>query len=67
MKRRRNRPAVNLHGRRLEDLPDLCTPEEARQFLQVGKNTIYALVREGRFESRRYGAQIRIVKSSLVE
>lgn len=52
---------------RYDDLPDLCTPDDARQFLQVGKNTIYELIKSGAIRSVKFGRLIRIPKSALLE
>ena len=51
---------------RYEDLPDLVTPEDARQFLQVGRNTIYELLKGGAIHSLKFGKLIRIPKSELL-
>jgi excisionase family DNA binding protein len=51
---------------RYDDLPDLCTPDDARQFLQVGKNTIYDLIKSGELRSIRFGKLIRIPKTALL-
>jgi excisionase family DNA binding protein len=52
---------------RFEDLPDLCTPEQAQAFLQVGRNTIYELLKSGAIHSIRFGRLIRIPRRALVE
>ena len=52
---------------RWDDLPDLVTPEDARAFLQVGRNTIYELIKSGALPSRKFGKLIRIPKSALLE
>lgn len=52
---------------RYEELPDLCTPEQARAFLQVGRNTVYELVKSGVIESVKFGRLIRIPKRALLE
>ena len=51
---------------RFDDLPDLCTPEQARAFLQVGRNKIYELLKTGDIESVHYGRLIRISKVALL-
>ena len=51
---------------RFDDLPDLCTPEQAQAFLQVGRNTIYDLLKSGVLPSLRFGRLIRIPKQALV-
>jgi excisionase family DNA binding protein len=52
---------------RYEDLPDLCTPEEGRAFLQIGRNTMYDLLKSGAIRSHKYGHLIRIPKAALLE
>jgi excisionase family DNA binding protein len=51
---------------RFEDLPDMCTPEQAQEFLQIGKNMLYALVKNGTLTSVRFGRLIRIPKQALL-
>ena len=51
---------------RYDDLPDLCTPDDARAFLQVSKNTMYDLLKTGEVPSQKYGRQIRIPKTALL-
>jgi excisionase family DNA binding protein len=51
---------------RFDDLPDLCTPEQARAFLQVGRNKIYELVKTGDLESVHFGRLVRIPKVALL-
>ena len=51
---------------RYDDLPDLCTPEDARAFLQVGRNTIYDLLKSGSIPHLKFGRLIRIPKTSLL-
>ena len=48
------------------DLPELLTVAEAQAVLRVSRNTIYALLREERIPSQRYGHTWRIPKSALV-
>jgi excisionase family DNA binding protein len=51
---------------RYDDLPDLCTPDDARAFLQVGRNTMYGLLKSGAIESITFGRLIRIPKNALL-
>ena len=51
---------------RFDDLPDLCTPEQARAFLQVGKNKIYELLKTGALETVHFGRLVRIPKAALL-
>ena len=52
---------------RLEDLPDLLTPDEARLVLRVSRNSMYELLHTGAVPSVKYGRLIRIRKSVLLE
>ena len=51
---------------RFDDLPDLCTPEQARVFLQVGKNKISNLLKTGELESVHFGRLVRIPEAPLL-
>ncbi len=51
---------------RYEDLPDMCSPEDARAFLQIGRNAFYDLLKAGEIPSKRFGRLIRIPKTALV-
>ena len=51
---------------RYEDLPDLVTPEDARAFLQVGRNQIYELIKAGELRAIKFGRLIRIPKQALL-
>jgi excisionase family DNA binding protein len=52
-------------GPRYEDLPDLCTVEQARAYLQISRNASYDLISRGLIASVRFGKLIRIPKSTL--
>jgi excisionase family DNA binding protein len=52
---------------RLDDLPELLTPEEAREVLRVSRNSMYELLRTGTVPSLKYGRLIRIRKAVLLE
>jgi excisionase family DNA binding protein len=51
---------------RFDDLPDLCTPAQARAFLQIGKNKIYELLKTGDIASVQCGQRVRIPKAALL-
>ena len=51
---------------RYDDLPELCTPEQARAFLQVGKNKIYELLKAGDLPVLKFGQLMRIPKTALL-
>jgi excisionase family DNA binding protein len=48
-----------------DQLPDLLTPEEARQYLGVSRNTMYDLLRRNDIPHLRFGRLIRVPKSAL--
>jgi excisionase family DNA binding protein len=52
---------------RLDDLPELLTPEEAMTVLRVSRNGMYELLKTGAVPSLRYGRLIRIRKTVLLE
>jgi excisionase family DNA binding protein len=59
-------PREPLTPPRYEDLPDLCSPEDARAFLQVSRNTFYDLVKSGELPAIRFGKLIRVRKEMLL-
>ena len=52
---------------RLDDLPELLTPDEARQVLRISRNGMYDLLKSGALPSLKYGRLIRIRKTVLLE
>jgi excisionase family DNA binding protein len=48
-----------------EALRDVLTPEQAADYLQVNKETIYRYIRDGRLLASRLGRAYRIPRSSL--
>jgi excisionase family DNA binding protein len=52
--------------KRHDELPDLVTPDEARAFLRVGRNTVYDLIKSGALPSVRFGKLIRVPKAALL-
>lgn len=52
---------------RIDDLPELVTPEEARAVLRVSRNSMYELLKTGAVPSLKFGRLIRIRKSVLLE
>lgn len=44
---------------------NLLTPEQARQRLSVGRNTIYTLLRKGALKSVRIGRVIRVSEAEI--
>ena len=61
------RQAAPPDQRRFDDLPDMCTPEQARKFLQIGKTTIFELLKVGALPGVKFGRLIRIPKAALLE
>jgi excisionase family DNA binding protein len=51
---------------RLEDLPDLLTPDECAAFLRISRNTMYSMLQKGTIPSLKYGRLFRIRKSVLL-
>ncbi len=49
----------------LERTPDILTPEQAAEYLQVNRETIYRYVREGKLVASKLGRTYRIPKPSL--
>jgi excisionase family DNA binding protein len=52
---------------RLDDLPELLTPEDCAAVLRVSRNSMYELLKTGAVPSLKYGRLIRIRKSALLE
>jgi excisionase family DNA binding protein len=50
---------------RYEELPDLLTVEEFRNYLDLGRSTAYELVNTGQIESVRFGTRIWIPRKVL--
>jgi excisionase family DNA binding protein len=45
--------------------PDILTPDQAADYLQVNRETIYRYIRDGRLSASRIGRSYRIRKQSL--
>lgn len=50
---------------RFSDLPELLTPEEAREFLGISRNGIYELIRRGELRAVRFGKLLRVPRGAL--
>ncbi|MDA2929326.1 helix-turn-helix domain-containing protein [Acidobacteria bacterium AH-259-O06] len=50
---------------KLEDLPELLTPEEFRAYLGLGRTTVYELIRSGDLPVKRFGRRVWIPKEVL--
>ena len=46
-------------------LPDYLTPAEARAYLNLGRSTLYDLVRRGELPAVRFGKVLRIPREAL--
>lgn len=51
----------------LQEYPDILTPAQAAQALQIGKNSIYRLLRERQLGCKRIGRKIIIPKVCLAD
>ena len=51
----------------LESYPDVLTPKETAEILNVSPNHIYVSMRNGTIKSFRLGGAIRIAKKDLIE
>jgi excisionase family DNA binding protein len=58
---------VGHHSFRPADLPDVLTPVQAAQLLQVEEGAVLALAEEGRLPGRRIGDEWRFARAALVE
>jgi excisionase family DNA binding protein len=48
-----------------EMLPDYLRPEEARAYLNLGRTTLYDLVKRGKLPAVRFGKVLRIPREAL--
>lgn len=51
---------------KLENYPDVLTPDDVMAFLSIGRNTVYNILKTGELPSIRIGKQYRIPKRSVV-
>ncbi len=49
----------------MERIRDVLTPEQAADYLQVNRETVYRYIREGRLVASRLGRAYRITRNSL--
>ena len=49
----------------LDALPEFLSPDEFREYMGLGRSTVYDLLRRGEIEHVKYGRCIRIPKSVL--
>jgi excisionase family DNA binding protein len=58
--------AVGHHAFTPNPLPDVLTPEQAAELLQVSEEDVVALAEEGTLPGRRIGAQWRFSRPALI-
>jgi len=51
--------------RSFDDLPDVLTPADIQQYLPIGRNAVYDLLKTRRIRCTRIGRKILIPKSAL--
>ncbi len=56
-----------MNVRHFNDLPDILTPEEVKEFFKIGRNTVYRMLKEGEIPSVRIGKLYRVPKMMLAE
>jgi excisionase family DNA binding protein len=52
-------------GNNMEKVREIFTPEQAAEYLQVDKETIYRYIRQGKLIASRLGRNYRIPKGSI--
>jgi len=58
-------PGVMTRTTPVEALPEFLSPEEVGVYLDLSRNTVYELLRQGVIGHVRLGRQIRIPKTAL--
>src|SRR3954447_11105082 len=48
-----------------ERVPDILTPEQAADYLQINRETVYRYIREGKLAASKLGRAYRIPRASL--
>jgi excisionase family DNA binding protein len=48
-----------------DQLPEYLTPEEFRDYMRIGRNSVYELLRRDEIPHVRFGRTIRIPKAAL--
>lgn len=54
-----------MNARRLSDLPDILTADEAAEVLRLGRSSVYEAIRLGLLPGLRIGRRILIPKAAL--
>ena len=49
----------------IADLPEVMTVKEMQEFLKVGRNKAYAIIKSGEIEALHIGSSIRVTKTAL--
>ena len=50
---------------RLTSFPEIMTPEQAAEYLQVSRETVYRYIRQGKLVASRLGRSYRVPKRNL--
>jgi excisionase family DNA binding protein len=58
-------PAINRRTA-LHELPEFLSPEEFGAYMDLGRSTVYSLLRGGKIPHRRFGRNIRIPKTAVL-
>ena len=61
-----NDPVINRQTK-IEDLPEFLTPHEVRNFLGLGRDSVYKLIGEGKIPARRFGQRLFVPKKAFME
>ena len=48
-----------------ENLPDWLSPAEVCSYLNLGRSSVYELIRSGEIASRKFGRLVRVPKTAL--
>lgn len=56
---------MNNQAKHLSDLPDVLNVAQVAEFLSIGTNSVYTLLRSGAIRSIKIGKQFRIPKRYL--
>jgi excisionase family DNA binding protein len=49
----------------LEQAPDILTPEQVAEYLQVDRETVYRYIRQGKLDASKLGRSYRVPKRNL--
>lgn len=49
-----------------DNYPDIVTPEDIQKMLRLGRNSVYALLKQGKIKSLRVGKKYLIPKTSVI-